>query len=471
MNFMKLFLKFFLFFKGIVTFASKFVFERVSLHKRHFIRGILIGFVISVTVTIMAWLGQFRPYENLLTDFLHTVTYKKAKDVVLLFITEDEYRQGFHNTSPLSRSRLADTIEMLVKLKTKVIVLDLDISDQTSEDHKLSDVLARASAVGVPVIVPGNFTEMENDEQSQSVDNHYLELPYPDEKFHFTKDGFILFEDASPGKQWVGKVMYGGVDFRLDSDGIFRHAVSLYMIKDESYNNSQRPVPSIPVVVAAAYWGITEKGLERGISNIHNGNITFSGKDIHYKHDIHIHTGRGGRITPNFIGNYKYFDHEVNLTRLFDDYGPGKAEGMTIFRDKVVIIGGTYDKNDFYVTPVGRMSGMEIIANITQSILNRNLITHTNFWKAFIIEVLLGTLVALAFILMSRFWATLICFITLMPVVTVASLWAFASTYYWFDFIPAIAGVLLHGWISKIEKDINTMKHKLRRRQKMNKKA
>ena len=41
--------------------------------------------------------------------------------------------------------------------------------------------------------------------------------------------GFLLFEKVSPGNQWVGKVMYGGVVFRLDPDGIFRQAEALYL--------------------------------------------------------------------------------------------------------------------------------------------------------------------------------------------------------------------------------------------------
>ncbi len=423
-----------------------------------------------MTVTIMACLGQFRPYENLLTDFLQTNISKKSKDVVLLFITNDEYKRGFHGISPLSRGRLADTIEMLVKLKAKVIVLDINIYDSTSEDHELSDALEFASTAGVHIIVPANITEIEVDEKNLTVDKHYLERPYSEERLHHTKDGFILFEDASPGKQWEGRVMYGGVDFMLDSDGVFRHSESIYMIKDKSYKNFQRPIPSLPVVVAAVYLGMNEKGIKKSLSNINDDHITLTGKGNNFQHHIHIHTGRGGRITPNFIGNYKHFDREVNLTRLFQDYGPGKPEGMTIFRNKIVVIGGTYDKKDFYMTPVGRMSGAEIIANITQNILDSNLIVHTNFWKAFIIEIFLGTLVALAFILTTRFWATVICFITLVPVVTVASIWAFAATYYWFDFIPTIAGVLLHGWISKVEEDIKTAKHKRKKSQKMKKK-
>jgi CHASE2 domain-containing sensor protein len=64
---------------------------------------------------------------------------------------------------------------------------------------------------------------------------------------------------------------------------------------------------------------------------------------------------KGGRIIPNFIGNYEHFSREVNLKRLLEEYRFNKVESMTIFRDKIVIIGGTFDKKDFYLTPIGRM--------------------------------------------------------------------------------------------------------------------
>ena len=133
---------------------------------------------------------------------------------------------------------------------------------------------------------------------------------------------------------------------------------------------------------------------------------------------------------------------------------PEKSGGVTIFRDKIVFVGGTYDKKDFYLTPVGRISGMEVLANITQSIISGNLITQANFWKAFAIQVILGAIIALIFILTPRFWATLICFLTLVPMVATASILSFSNSYYWVNFIPTVAGVMLHGWVKKAEEYI-----------------
>jgi CHASE2 domain-containing sensor protein len=116
------------------------------------------------------------------------------------------------------------------------------------------------------------------------------------------------------------------------------------------------------------------------------------------------------------------------------------------------------------MTPVGWMSGMEILANITQSIINGSLITPASFWKAFIMQVILGIAVALIFIFFSRRWATIICLLALVPGVAIASLWSFSSSHYWFDFVPTIFGVMLYGQISKAEEVFKKMKYKLKTR-------
>jgi CHASE2 domain-containing sensor protein len=443
--------------KSVLTFTTRSLVERVFLYKKYFLSAILIGFTISIMVTVLAWLGHLRPYQNPLTNLLHLITHKKASDVVLLFITEEEYKQGFRGISPLSRKRLADTVNLLVKLKARVVALDIDISDPSSEDDKLLDALDRATAAGIPIVVVGNLKNI--DEKTSADDDSSSDLhPYTDQEQHHTNEGFLVFEDATPGDQWKGKVIYGGVFFRLDTDGVFRKAEVLYMIKNSGlrYESPYRPIPSLPVAVAAAYQGVSQEALSETLLNIQNQKIMLPNKKGHP-----IPVLKGGRVIPNFIGNYKHFNREVNLRGLLEEYGSNQPERATIFKDKIVIVGGTFDKRDFYVTPVGRMSGMEILANITQNIISGNLIAHTSFWKAFIIQVILGIAVALVFIFTPRFWATVICFMGIVPVVVIASLWSFSASYYWFDFIPTIAGVMLYGWVIKTEERLKKVKRKL----------
>ncbi len=441
------------------------LFQKFSAYRGHFFRAILIGLAISVIVTALAWIGYFKPYQNPLTSLLHFITQKKAHQVVLLFITEEEYKRGFQGISPLSRARLAELVDLLVKLKAKVIALDVDISDSTSEDRKLSDAMSRASAAGIPIVVGGNLIAIED--SSPSKESSFFDLrPYKDERAHTTEEGVMLFEDMSPGPQWMGKVIYGGTFFRLDTDRVFRMAEGFYMIKNKGQKDkpSYLPVPSFPVALAAAYHGISQEALMEALLKPHGDKITLSNTRESLRDGVEIHLARGNRLIPNFIGNYEHFDHEVNLKDLLEEYRSNQAERETIFKDKIAIVGGAFDKKDFYMTPVGRMAGMEILANITQSILSGTLITPASFWKAFVIQVGLGIAVALIFIFFSRLWATLICLLGLVPGVAIASLWSFSSSHYWFDFVPTIGGVMLYGQIMEAGQILKKMKHKLQAR-------
>ena len=453
----------FLFAKRFLTSATKFIFKNVSLHRGYLVRAILIGLAISVAVTTLAWLGQFKPYQNPLTNLLHFMTQKKAHDVVLLFITQEEYKQGFHGISPLSRGRLAELVNVMVNLKAKVIALDIDLSDPSSEDRNLSEAMDHASAAGIPIVVVGNIKTIED--QPRAKDDFSSDLrPYSDKNLHTTKDGFPLFEGVNPGSQWVDKVIYGETLFRLDNDWVFRMADGFYMIKNNDIRGKlpYLPVPSFPVAVAAAYQGMLQNALTEALWNIQDNKIILSKPRKDHREDIYIYMVRGNRFIPNFIGNYEHFDREVNLTHLLEEYRSDKAERETIFKDKIVIIGGTFDKKDFHMTPVGWLSGMEILANITQSIINGSLITPASFWKAFIMQVILGIAVALIFIFFPRRWANIICLLALVPGVAIASLWSFSSSHYWFDFVPTIFGVMLYGQISKAEEVFKKMKYKLK---------
>lgn len=445
--------------RSMVVSASQSVLQKVTLHKRHLLlRGILIGFAISLLVTLLALLGHFKPYENGLTDLLQDITRKKAGDVTLLFITDHEYKRGFGGISPLSRKRLAEMLRMLVKLEARVIALDFDLSDRTPEDRSLLQAIGEASKANIPVVLAALPRDMAVP-TTPSGDRE--PRPYPEDPFQSTAGGFGLFEGISPGSQWLGadrKVLYGGVVSALDADGVFRDAEALYKVRNAGSDKSgPRLVPSFPLAVAAAYQGMSQQALEQTLSHLHDQQIALSGQGKGHE-GIHVHVTQGGRMVPNFIGNHRNFDWNkgaegpVELSQLLEIYGAAKARVDTVYKDRIVIVGGVFDNKDFYLTPVGRMSGMEVLANVAQNIIGGNLITHMNFWKAFGLEVLLGTLVAMVFVLTSRGLAMLICALTLIPAVTVASLLAFANAYYWFDFIPTIAGVALHGWWSGVEK-------------------
>ena len=423
-----------------------FALSKVQSYKKYLIRSIIVGTIISIIVTALSILGHFRLYENIVTDYFQSVSYKKAQDVVLLFITDDDYKRVFGGISPLSRRKLADIIKVLVKLKARVIALDIDITEQKSDDKYLADAFQQAVNSEIPIVIIGNLIPLEK--SNKQTENLTDCLPYADENTSYIDKGFLLFKKVDMGISWQDKLMYGGAMFRLDRDSVFRKAELLYMVesgdKTEKYLH---PVPSFPVAVAAAYAGMDNDALMNSLLTYHKGEIHLKGTR---KEIGNIKFEKRGLVTPVYIGNYHHFNYSCNLKQLLDDYGHDKSGALTIFKDKVVIVGGTYDVKDFYITPLGKMSGMEILANITQSILNQQLISQTNFYIALFLEILFSVLISFVFIITTRLKATMLCLITLVPITVAASIIAFYSIYYWLNFIPTIAGVIIHGWFKNI---------------------
>jgi len=413
---------------------------RRSSRIRHWIRGFSIGFIISVVVSVLALLGHFRPYENPFTAVLQQVLGKKSQDLALVFITQDEYENGFKATSPLSRKRLARLIDVLAGLGARVIALDIDLSDATSQDPQFLAAVNRAAEKGIPVVIPSILSPKPSLPDSAQA---YTALhPYLPETHEKTDKGDTLYQGTGLDTSLGRAVIHGGSVFTLDRDGVFRNARAFY-------HTDTGVIPAFPLALAGAYLGLSGPEITRALEGRHHHNIALGKEPA-----VNIHYGSKGKITPNFLGNYEHFERVIHVQALLDTYGSDTSSaGKTIFRDKAVLIGGVFDKNDFYPTPVGRMSGMEIIANTAQNIITGGLISHLSFWKAFGLEVLLGAVVALVFILLTPMRATLACLLLLMPVVVAVSLAAFSSALYWFDFIPTIAGVMLHGIISKIEEN------------------
>lgn len=428
--------------------------KKFDFNRRHLARGVFVGFLISIFISLLTVLGHFRPYENPFTAALQSIFTKKAEDIVLLFITEGEYKNGFNGISPLSRIRLSRIIDQLVALKAKVIALDIDLSDQTNEDRILAESFRRASDKGIRIVLPAILNHYAG-EQAHGPQKDLESLsPYPPEEGVKNDEGFDIYKPPALLRAFQEPTFQGGSIFSLDRDGIFRNACAFYLIKDDPFDRSSlyRTVPSFPLAMAAAYIGISQNELAVALRPSAKHVITITADQTAPPKKISFHYRKTGNITPTLIGNYEHFNRDIEIDQLIADDYNGTWRSDTIFTNKLVLLGGTFDKRDFYHTPLGRMSGMEINANIAQSILNGTLISHLSLWKAFVIEILIGFIVACIFVFSaSALKASIICTILVMPVIVGASILTFATSYYWFDFIPIYAGVMLHGIISKIE--------------------
>jgi CHASE2 domain-containing sensor protein len=116
-----------------------------------------------------------------------------------------------------------------------------------------------------------------------------------------------------------------------------------------------------------------------------------------------------------------------------------------VFRGKIVVIGGYYrEARDTFATPVGIRHGVDVIAQAIDTDLHGNGIRPLNEAIAFALDVLLGYLL----VAFGEFLRTprmlLLGFGGFALLALFASYATFSTFGHWFNFIPMIAGVVVH---------------------------
>jgi CHASE2 domain-containing sensor protein len=117
------------------------------------------------------------------------------------------------------------------------------------------------------------------------------------------------------------------------------------------------------------------------------------------------------------------------------------------FVNKIVLLGGDYRAaRDSYVTPVGEMTGLQILAQAIESDLNGGGIREFNKGVAFVLDLALGFFVLwVHYVLANRITPAVLVSLVAIPLLSlIASFIAFKSWAFWFNFVPVIVSALIH---------------------------
>lgn len=114
-----------------------------------------------------------------------------------------------------------------------------------------------------------------------------------------------------------------------------------------------------------------------------------------------------------------------------------------LIKNKIVLIGGSYGGEDVHRTPLGRMSGVEIIANVIETELRGGGIKPPSFLTTALIALFDGFLLIGLFHLFPWRRAFLFGIAALFVLSFVCSFLTFYSFSYWMLFAPVMFGVLL----------------------------
>ena len=126
--------------------------------------------------------------------------------------------------------------------------------------------------------------------------------------------------------------------------------------------------------------------------------------------------------------------------------------GGAIFRDKIVIIGNSSpDKGDIHRTPVGDMTGMFLLGNAVNTILNTAQVKHPQMWLGYLIELCVIVAAAYLFLYLMSFLALFVSVIFIFFGLVELGYWYFIETAVFLNSGLIFIGMVFHKIIADIE--------------------
>jgi CHASE2 domain-containing sensor protein len=306
--------------------------------------------------------------------------------VVIVDVDDVDYRELFSETSPLNPSRLEKLIADIAKGQPRVIGVDIDTSSPQF-------------ATELPVRNWGPYIVWEREVR---------EVPAEGTESRNLSPVDILGgqKNVDPGSNSAGLPIL--ID---ESEDKTTRKYRRYLSTDAG------PLPSFPYAIAQAYRG---KPLNL-TSELQDGQqdrlIRFSG--------FRGHTAR------------LYFS-----ARKVTDLSQHWPEASPI-KDKVVLLGGSYLGQDRHDTPIGELSGVEVMANVVETELagggerppSKTVVFLLELFEAFVLILLFHTM---------RFRFALLWSLALVPVIAVVcSLLAYRDSRHLIQFGFVLLGLLL----------------------------
>lgn len=402
--------------------------------RKSFVRSLCLGVIVSVLVFFLSASGFLRKWENGIFDFLMWwETETRSSDIVLVAIDGADYKSIFHSTSPLSRRTLADAILKLSRSRPKVIGLDISLDGETAEDKDLIETVRILGRDHIPIVFPMTVKT-----------NEAADPP-------LRKSG----QTSSPPATLLagsGSVIFGAVEYPLSRDGVIRE-MPLFKKSDRDMF-----VPSFPLSVAAAGAGLSREDLHHEIA-ADRPNDKIGGNGL-AKISSLIRSGRHSPLQKiRFIGDAKSFN-SLKFSQVIQ-LPPESFQPGNIFTDKIILVGGVFEESrDFYMTPKGMMSGLEIIANSVETLLHANPIRPINHVLELLIELVVVVVLSFFFFRFAPWKASLLSAIAILPLAIAGSAVAFSTFGRWLNFIPAALAVFLHGEFSVVERT-SELKHEI----------
>lgn len=334
-----------------------------------------------------------------------TVVPPSAYDVVIVAITEEDYRKVFRQRSPLNPGPIAEVVQAIALGEPRVIGVDLDTSDSSFETLQ--------SSPEWPAVVWAQDALIHYGGESAGAPPDAKD--HPAEKDHETRmEPLAVLGQAEP-------VSCSGLALLPhDRDGIVRSYQREFRVTGREFSSSGR-MDSFPWALVKAYCHAAKDAGSACRSLSEDESLE--------------------KLVLNFSGDRYTFPRFSLQSVLHDREGRIRSQ----FKDKIVLLGGFYRAaRDEHNTPLGPMAGVELAAQAVESELKGGGIRRINKLFMLLLEIVGG----LGFVMLHHrlnLGLALLLSILLIPLLSMLfSLIAFHSLAYCLYFVPILTIVVIH---------------------------
>jgi len=388
---------------------------RGSAPRARVLRAMLVGLLVSVAVTALSRTGVLAGWETRAVDaFLFLRDRVPAPEIVLVLIDDDAFL-ALGQRQPLSRRYVADLADFLLRSGARVVAFDLVITTPSApaEDQALLAVARRWNARR-----PGSLVFAS------------LAMPEPG------SGAYALLPPFSP--ELVA--LSGFANAPLGADGVVRRFTPLLP------GAAGARLPALSLAALAGSSGLAPRDLAAHLAPP-RASLPLPARDEHGK-IARAETSLAQLAGPPWRidytgppGAFTSFPSEplVALARSGTEPDPDNP-----FRDRLVMVGATFvESRDFFPTPTGLMSGVEIQAHMVNTLLSRRTLLPPPWY----LNVALLTTVCVSISVLSLWlrpaWLGLVG-LALVAGLVAASYEAYTRGGYWLDFLAPLLGTLAY---------------------------
>jgi len=396
------------------------ILDIIKRRKRRFYKALVLGFSVSLVTSLVSYMGYLQGFESKALDFLLWMRGRVRSPEIVLVQIDDRAFANLGEKQPLPRSYIAGLIEVLGRSGAKVIGVDVEFKVKTNrrEDEMLVKAIHAAAENGLSKVVPV-FVIRADKEVNDAMT--YARAPF--------------FSPNLP-------VISGFANAPIDSDGLARQLPLAVRGSDGKI------LPSLALAVLARYAGYDGARLEEAMNRRDGDRVTlllpewdkFEGKLLPKPTPLSFAIDEQWKI--NFAGAQGSFaaipsDPVFQLSKLKTSLAEDNP-----FRGKVVLIGASFgESRDFFPTPRGLMSGVEIHANIIHTILSRAQIMPAAHWVGVALSLVFALVMSVLLTFFRPMVATIVS-VTAIPLVLIPSSYlAFARLGIWVDFVTPLLAI------------------------------